>query len=314
MISFLVEDAIHHMPNALCDQVCTPTAVVEIGVVFEESSGQQPVAHADVPRQLAEMFGRHAVGTHVGGSRVVRSPDRSHVQRHEVGIAHNGFDVLDVLQQRAQANGLELQSLQKFEGVRIGQISLMSHVGVVEQVVRLVHDHGIHVVACTDHARITPKIEPGIDRDQIHGSADGVQCPVHGDGQVVASTKHNGHNAHLHEFGHHGLDRCVGVIFCGAGPDVSQVHSGLPCGRRDELIQPMANGVWGTATAFVVSRAPAVVDPKKRHAGTLQHGARIEAMGFDAVSDPRHPFRVGEVGGVDRFEQVEKSVEHEPGF
>ena len=34
----------------------------------------------------------------------------------------------------------------------------------------------------------------------------------------------------------------------------------------------------------------------------------------DAVSDPRHPFRVGEVGGVDRFEQVEESVEHKPGF
>ena len=84
--------------------------------------------------------------------------------------------------------------------------------------------------------------------------------------------------------------------------------------ERYELIQPMANGVWGTATAFVVSRAPAVIDPKKRHAATLQHGARIEAMGFDAVSDPRHPFCVGEVGGVDRFEQVEESVEHEPGF
>ena len=71
VIPFLVEDAVHHMPNALCDQVCTPAAVVEIGVVFEESSGQQPVAHADVPRQLAEMFRRHAVGACVGGSRVI---------------------------------------------------------------------------------------------------------------------------------------------------------------------------------------------------------------------------------------------------
>ena len=222
--------------------------------------------------------------------------------------------MLDVLQQRAQANGLELQPFQQLEGVRIGQIPLVSDVGVVEQVVRLVHDHGIHVVARADHAGVTPKIEPRIYRDQIHGAANGVECPVHGDGQVVASAKHNGHNAHLHEFGHHGLDRGVSVIFCGAGPDVSQVYSGLPSSRRDELVQPVANGVWGTPTALVVSRAPAVVDPKKRHAGAFQHGARIEAMGFDAVSDPRHPFRVGEVGGVDRFEQVEESVEHEPGF
>ena len=62
MIPFLVEDPIQHVPNALSEEMSTSPAVVQIRVVLEESSGQQAVAHADVPGQLTEVFGGHPVG------------------------------------------------------------------------------------------------------------------------------------------------------------------------------------------------------------------------------------------------------------
>ena len=168
------------------------------------------------------------------------------------------------------------------------------------------------MVPRTHHAGISAKIEPWIHRHQVHGAPHRFQAFVHGHRQVVAPTEHDGNNPHLHQFGNHRLNGSVGVFLGGSSPDVPQVHCGLPSGWRNELVQPMADGVRRTCAAFVVPRPPPVVDPKQRHASALQHGASVEAMGFNAVRDPRHPFRVGEVGGIDRFEQVEESVEHEP--
>ena len=51
-------------------------------------------------------------------------------------------------------------------------------------------------------------------------------------------------------------------VFCGARPNVPQVNGGLPAGGRDELVQPVSDGVRRASASFIVSGRPAVVDAK----------------------------------------------------
>ena len=250
----------------------------------------------------------------MGRSGVVRGPNRGHVNRNQIRVAHDRFNVLDVLEQASQTDGFELQTLEEFERVRIGHVALVPNVRVVEEVIGLVHHDRVHVIAGAHDTGVTPKIQTRVDGHKVHGTPHRFQCSIHRNGQVVPATEDDGDDAHLDQFSDHGLHSRVSVLFRGSGSNVSQIHGGLPPSGRDELIQPMPDRIRTTCTPFVVSGAASVVDAKKRDACALQHRLCIKAVGFDAVCDPGHAFRVGEVRSIHRFEQIEKSVEHEQRF
>ena len=188
----------------------------------------------------------------------------------------------------------------------------MSQIAVIKQVIGLVHDNGVHVVPGRDQAGVTPKIQTGIDGDHVHGSACGFQCLEHRNGQIVSSSQNNGQDAHFHKFGDHGTYSGMRILFRGSGADVAQIDGGFPLGMRDQWVEPLTHGVWSSCAALVVPGSTAIVDPKNGDPGSFEHGAGIEPMRFHSIGDPRHSLRIGEVGHVHRFEQVEESVLHGP--